>query len=191
MMIRIFNILCILLFFFHQNAFPGEHFKMGLFLGYFHPSQSEFKGIYGNGYPKYFSLSLKIKNNLFISTGYEFINLKGNAIGEGEESYPLRFEMKNLPISIFYIFQLRNLESSIGIGLIRSSFKERWESIPLEYSGRKTGYFVFANLEIPLVRVLYFVTSIRFERIYSDESAFSKRIDLGGFKAFSGISINL
>ncbi len=190
-MIRILNILLILLFFFHQKAFSGEHLKISFLLGYFHPSQSEFREIYGNGYPKYFSLSLKIKNNLFLSTGYEFVNLRGNAIGEGEESYPLRFEMKNVPISIFYRFKFKKLESAIGIGLIRSFFKERWESIQLEYSGRKTGYFGFTNLEIPLAKVLSFVTSLRFERIYSEDSAFSKGIDLGGSKVFFGISIKV
>ncbi len=194
MMGRIFTIsFCFLFlsFFLNAGVFSGEHVETGFLSGYFRPSQLEFREIYGDGYPNFFFLSLKIKDNLFFSTGYESIDFRGKAIGEGEEDYPLRFKMRNIPVSVFYRFKFGKVESALGIGLIQCFYKEKWESISLEYSGSKRGYMGFTGLEIPLTKILSFVGSLRFERIYSEESAFSKRIDLGGFKALFGISIKV
>lgn len=49
----------------------------------------------------------------------------------------------------------------------------------------------FTSLKIPLAKTLSFVTSFRLERIYSEETAFSKEIDLGGLKILFGISIKV
>lgn len=189
MMGRVFAISFCFIFFFNTAVFYGEHVKTGFLTGYFHPSQPEFREIYGNGYPKFFFLSLRIKDNLFFSTGYEYINFRGKAIGEGEEDYSLRFNMRNIPLSFFYRFKFRRVESTLGIGLIHCFYKEKWENIPIEYSGSKRGYMGFTNLEIPFAKQLSFMVSLRFERIYSEESAFSGGIDLGGFKALFGISV--
>lgn len=164
---------------------------MSFLTGYFHPSQPEFRDIYGNGNPQIFLLSVKIKNNFYFSTGYELINLKGRAVGEREEEYPLKFKMRSIPISIFYKIRLKRISIALGAGFNYNSFEEKWETIPVQYSSSEKGYLGFANLEIPLLRKLSFVSSIRFERIYSEESAFSKGIDLGGLKALFGILIKV
>lgn len=193
-MVRIFTVFfCFLSLssFFTTVAFSGEHVETGFLTGYFHPSQSEFREIYGDGYPKFFFISLKIKANLFFSTGYEHVNFRGKAIGEGEEDYPISFNMRNIPISVFYRFKFRKVESAMGIGLVHCFYKEKWESISLEYSGSKRGYMGFTSLKIPLTKTLSFVTSFRLERIYSEESTFSKGIDLGGLKILFGISIKV
>ncbi len=194
MMKKFFRYIFYLFYSFVAFSFPlfsSDNFRIGLLAGYFYPSQSEFREIYGSGFPFCISFSFKIKNNFYLSSGYESIDLKGEALGEGEDEYPLKFKMRSISISLLHRIQFRKITLAVGGGLSRNFFKERWETLPIQYSGREDGYHCFANLEIPFKGIFSFITSFKYERIFTKKSAFSKKIDIGGLKMLFGISAKL
>lgn len=182
---------CLIISIFQVLSFSHDNLRIGILTGYFHPFQREVREIYRKGYPYNFFASVKIKNNFYFSALYEQIKLKGRAIGEGEEEYFLNFGMRSILLSVYYKKDLGNLSTAFGIGVSNNSFKEKWENLPIKYSGKENGYTGYINLEVPLSERIWFLTSLRVDRIHTNESAFSKGLNLGGLKALFGVLVRL
>ncbi len=192
-MTRIYSIFLVIIVFpfFTFCAFSENKLFVNFSSGYFYPSQREFRDIYGGGNPFCVYAYLKLKNYFYISSGWEIINMEGKALGEGEEEYFLKFRKISFPISLLLRKSLERVSFSLGAGLSYNSFKERWESLPLQYSDSKTGYFGSAGIEIMIFESTFLTGLIKLEKIPSKESAFSKSIDLGGMKVLVGLSFRI
>ncbi|MGQ9619328.1 MAG: hypothetical protein ACUVUG_10260 [Candidatus Aminicenantia bacterium] len=178
-------ILCLLL---SPPMFSVGKLNFSFSTGYFYPSQREFRDIYGIGNPLSLQISLRLKRNLYISSGYEYTKIRGTAIGEGEDIYPLRFKISSFPLAIFYRFSFKRLFVSPGFGFIRGYFKEEWETLPLYYSNSKTGYMAFTNFEFKISKNFLIFWSVRVESLRTESSSLSKSINLGGIKTLAGFS---
>ena len=90
----------------------ARNLTLSISSGFFFPKQKEFRDMYGNGTPLVLEAQTLLWKNFGLSLGLEYLSMKGNALGDGEE-YPLRFKMKTIPAAVFYGFPLKKLYSPL------------------------------------------------------------------------------
>jgi len=169
----------------------AENLSLSFSSGLFLPKQKEFKDMYGPGNPYALEVRALFLKNFGFSMGLEYLSMKGNASGGGEE-YPLRFKMTSIPFAAFYRFPLKKILLSFGFGGSYNSFQEKWETVEIDFKEKKWGYLVFSSFEYRLSSKFFVLAKLRYDNIPTKKgSLLLKNVNLGGVKLVAGLGISL
>ena len=190
---RIKGLFVFLIFFFSSIVVIAStrNLTLSISSGFFFPKQKEFRDMYGNGTPLVLEAQALLWKNFGLSLGLEYLSMKGNALGDGEE-YPLRFKMKTIPAAVFYGFPLKKIIFSIGFGGSYNSFQEKWETVEIDFKDNRWGYLVFSSMEYRLSSRFSFLARLRYDHLPTKKGSFLvKDVALGGLRLLMGFGIKL
>ncbi len=162
------------------------------------PQQDSFRDVYGNAYPLVIEEGVRLTKNFGFSAGLNWISKNGRAwpLNQGQDEFPVHFEMISIPVSVFYEFSGRlggvPLGITLGLGISWHSYKETWETVELSYQGNKWGPLVYATVDFRAFSRIGLFTSLRWESVPTgQESLFGGKINLGGIQLLAGVTFYL
>ncbi|MEW6456436.1 MAG: hypothetical protein AB1410_06980 [Acidobacteriota bacterium] len=197
---KIFPILLVILFMLtlsKQNF--SEEFKIfkktsfSVMTGYFIPSESSYKKIYGNrNFPISVSFSLEISKITGLSLGYRFIKSSGETIILGpklfEEHYSLTLTNHTFFVNLFIFYTGSRFKPKFEIGLNLSDYSEKWKEINISTENQKFGYNTAFSVESSLSRKISCIVKLQYLSISTpSQSKIKEKINLGGIETLLGI----
>ena len=158
------------------------------------PQDDSFRKVYGTVFPLTIEAGVGIIKNFGLAAGYDWTSKKGQALAldQGEDLFPVHFEMISIPVSIFYQYggKLGGVPVGLvfGLGASWHSYHENWETVDLTSQGKKWGPLVYATIDFRLFSRVGVFTSLRWESISTGQaSLLSDNVNLGGIKLLAGM----
>jgi len=166
--------------------------------GIMFPQQNSFRNVYGNAYPLVVEAGVRLTEKFGLSSGVHWISKNGRAwpLDQGQDEFPVHFEMISVPVSVFYEFAGRlggvPLGIILGLGISWHSYRETWETVDLRYQDSKLGPLVYAAADFHFFSWAGFFTSLRWESVPTGwESHLGGTVNLGGFQLLAGVAFYL
>jgi len=158
--------------------------KAGISLGYYYPSDSVFKDVYGSGNLMFAgSASLDLTKKLEIKAEYNLFRDKGEMTITEEE---LTFSINTVLLGIRYnIFKSKNLNPYLGAGVDFISYKEDYPERFEDVSDSCTGFHVEVGNYFSIGRKFHLDLNLRY--IKADAEPFEEELGLGGIRFGIGI----
>jgi hypothetical protein len=166
--------------------------------GIMRPQEDSIRKVYGTAFPLTFEAGVRMAKNFGLAVGLDWTSKKGQALAldQGEEQFPVHFEMISVPVSVFYEYsgKLGRVPVGLAFGLGASwhSYKENWETVELSYQGKKWGPLIYTTADFRLLSRVGLFTSLRWESVSTGQaSPLDNKINLGGIMLLAGITLYL
>lgn len=177
----------------------SEEFKIfkktsfSVMTGYFIPSESSYKKIYGNrNFPISVSFSLETSKITGISFGYRFIKSNGKTIILGpklfDEQYNLTLTNHTFFVNLFAFYPGRRLKPKFEIGLNLNDYSEKWKEINLSTKDQKFGFNAAFSVESSISKKISWIIKLQYLSISTpSQSKIKEKINLGGTETLLGV----
>lgn len=172
----------------------SQSLSLGLAAGGFFPREQTYRDVYGSSFPLEFEVRFGLIKNLGLAAGVSYINDSGQAlnIGQGQDSYAVRFKMVSIPLSAYLLFPLNGLSLFGGAGASVHSYEETWQTVSISNTGNTTKPFIYAGVEFRVLSRVSARLTLRYENIDAGENpALAREINLGGLTLLAGVSVRI
>lgn len=176
------------------GSVPAQHLTVSLGGGGSWPSDAATRQVYGNGAVFGADAWLAFNKHFGFAVGFSRLDDDGLAvpIGGGEAAYPLSFRRTTLPFLLFCQTGVKFITVRLGAGAGFHSFRESWDTVDLEFKGRKVGPRVVLSVSAAVLGRLSLCASAIYDSIPTGAgSALASNINLGGFQVQGGLAYRI
>ncbi len=153
--------------------------------------ESAFSDVYGAAIP--FGLEVRFFVRRFgLSVGGVTLGKEGTAVSldGGSAAFPVKIRLTSLPVMALLRLPLGRGNVDLGLGAVRTSYKETWPQGDFLTEGSTWGFIFGVNGGYGLSSRLALFGSLRYLTAPTDrDSLLGKAIDLGGFQALAGVTV--
>lgn len=153
--------------------------------------EGAFSDVYGAAIP--FGLEARFFMRRFgLSVGGITLGKEGAAVSldGGSAVFPVKIRMTSLPVMALLRLPLKRGNVDLGLGAVRTSYKETWPQGGFLTEGSIWGFILGVNGEYGLSSRLALFASLRYLTAPTGrDSLLGYEIDLGGFQALAGVTV--